>query len=64
MAKDTLIILFMMGVFYAVVIYILYATLQTKNPDFDEYSVGGFLDKELRRFRRSRSRATVVFKPL
>ena len=31
----------MMGVFYAVVIYILYATLQTKNPDFDEYAVGG-----------------------
>jgi Na+/proline symporter len=35
------IILAMMLAFYAVVIYILYATLQTDNPDFDEYAVGG-----------------------
>jgi len=35
------IILAMMGVFYAAVIYVLYRTLQTTDPDFDEYAVGG-----------------------
>ena len=31
----------MMAVFFAIVIYILYATLQKDKPSFDEYAVGG-----------------------
>ena len=36
-----LIMLGMLGVFYAVVIFILYTTQQKTSPTFDEYSVGG-----------------------
>jgi len=36
-----LIVLGMLGVFYAIVIGILYATQQRTRPSFDEYSVGG-----------------------
>jgi Na+/proline symporter len=39
--SDTVIILGMMAIFYAIVIYILYATMQTDKPTFDEYAVGG-----------------------
>jgi Na+/proline symporter len=35
------IILGMMAVFYACVIYVLYRTMQTDKPSFDEYAVGG-----------------------
>ena len=41
MDVNTWVILGMMAAFYAVVIYTLYATMQTDKPSFDEYAVGG-----------------------